>query len=616
MSATGPPPTTAPTPLPAASTTRAARGGPSRGRLAALLPRAPLAPSPTIGRGELGALALLALGLALVTSWPLVLHLGSHISPDLGDPVRTVWQVAWLGHALIHDPTGIWSTNAFWPLGHSLAFSDSLLGYAPLAIVGGGATAALVRYNVLYILAWTLAFASPYLLARELGLRRAGAIVAGAAFAYAPFRAAQAGHLHVISSGGVGLALFLLLRGYRRGSAWLVASGWLVAAWQLSLGFTLGLQFSYLLAFLALVALWHWWRLGRRLSDRRLVAITIVGVGLMGVVAGVQAHEYLRVSHDFPTARRSVALVERYSAGLSAFVAAPPQNRVWGAATAGIRGGLSSQNESVLFPGASILLLALAGLGAGLYPRWLRLGLAGLAGACGILALGFGLTAGGWPYRLLYDYFPGFDGIRTPGRIIMVTSLALALLAGAGTQWLVGAAGRSRWAQGSRRWGAAVPGVLGALLLFIVVFEGAGNLPHPRVPPVPRAEFQAPTGRVQLDLPSDPASDRVYQYWSTDGFRPIADGNSTFDIPSQDDLRGAMHDFPDAASVQKLRSLGILTVVLHTDLPPLPALHFAIPEPPDPAQAARKSVAGLPLTRARIGSIVVYRLKPVAHGSG
>ena len=72
----------------------------------------------------------------------------------------------------------------------------------------------------------------------------------------------EAGHLHVISSGGIALALFLLLRGYRRCSRGLVLAGWLVSAWQVSLGFTLGLQYGYLLAVLALLAVACWW-LGR-----------------------------------------------------------------------------------------------------------------------------------------------------------------------------------------------------------------------------------------------------------------------------------------------------------------------------------------------------------------
>ena len=107
----------------------------------------------------------------------------------------------------------------------------------------------------------------------------------------------EAGHLHVISSGGIPLALFLLLRGYRRRSRGLVLAGWLVSAWQISLGFTLGLQYAYLLAVLALVALAYWWRgrlrpsldaargagsARRPLIPRTLLAVTVVGVAVAG----------------------------------------------------------------------------------------------------------------------------------------------------------------------------------------------------------------------------------------------------------------------------------------------------------------------------------------------
>ena len=78
-----------------------------------------------------------------------------------------------------------------------------------------------------------------------------GAAVAGAAFAFAPFRLEQDGHMQVISSGGIPLAFALGLRGYRlRRPAWVIA-GWAVAAWQLSVGLTLGLPLAYLLAWSA-----------------------------------------------------------------------------------------------------------------------------------------------------------------------------------------------------------------------------------------------------------------------------------------------------------------------------------------------------------------------------
>ena len=59
----------------------------------------------------------------------------------------------------------------------------------------------------------------------------------------------------------------------------------------------------------------------------------------------------------------------------------------------------------------------------------------------------------------------------------------------------------------------------------------------------------------------------MWQYYSTDGFYKIPIGNSTFDMPAVDDLRGGMSGFPDKASVEKLRYYGIKTVVLHLVMP-------------------------------------------------
>jgi hypothetical protein len=558
-----------------------------------------------LGRRELVGACAVGLLLAIVISWPLALHLGSRIAPDLGDPIRTAWQIAWVGHALLHQPLHLWSSNAFWPAQHSLAFSDSLLGYAPAALVGHGPTAAIVRYNLLFLFAYALAFVGPYLLARELGLGRGGAAVAGAAFAYAPFRAAEAGHLHVLSSGGIALTLFLLLRGYRRGSVATLAAGWLVAAWQLSLGFTLGLQLAYLLAALALVAGVQWLRGGRRRLPPRLVKVSVAGVAVFALVAAFQAQPYVQVSHAYPSARRTISEVQRYSAPARALLAAPVSNRVWGAATAPVRNSLSSKNESDLFPGALIVLLALAGLAAPVLDRRLRLALLAGAALAALLALGLSSTTGGYPYRLLYDHLPGWDGIRTPGRLLTTTSLGLALLAGAGAHWLL-----RRRVVFTR---AAAPAALAGLLVAAVVFEGAGRLADPVVPVAPagQAHLRGPV----LELPTDPANDRLYQLWSTADWQRIANGNSTFDIPAQDDLRGGMQNFPDAPGVAKLQRLGIRTVVLHMVQASLPPLHYAIPEPPNPGLAATKSIAGLPLTRRRVGSLVIFEIAPASSGA-
>jgi hypothetical protein len=557
---------------------------------------------------------LAGIALAVLVTWPLVLHISSRISPDLGDPVRTAWQVAYVGHALLHDPLHLFNANAFYPHPLSLAFSDSLLGYGPAAFFGSGTVAALVRYNLIFLFIWSLCFVGAYLLGRELGLRKLAAAATGVAFAYAPYRVTEAGHFQVISSGGIALALFLLLRGYRRRSRALLIAGWLVSAWQISLGFTLGLQFAYLLAVLAVLAAIYWLRAGRPELPRALVAITCIGMLVVGAVTIYQARPYLKISHDYPTAKRTIREVKNYSSGPAAWLSASSENRVWGSVTSGARDHVHSKNEDVFFPGGLILLLALIGLAAPLYTRRLRIGLAVGVVVCAVFALGLGLTGAGYPYRLLYDFAPGWDGVRVPGRIFTLATLFLALLAGAGAQLLAGRLGTFFSLHGGRLAArvslTAASAAVGVVLVVGIVGEGAGHMAHPLVPQPARAEVGLP-GPL-LDLPTDGALDRVWQYFSTNGFYKIPIGNSTFDMPSVDDLRGGMKNFPDQASVEKLRYYGIRTVVLHTvtykELPPEHGL--VIPEPPDPVAAAAKPVAGLGITRRRFGSIVVYEIGP------
>jgi hypothetical protein len=149
------------------------------------------------------------------------------------------------------------------------------------------------------------------------------------------------------------------------------------------------------------------------------------------------------------------------------------------------------------------------------------------------------------------------------------------------------------------------------VLTGLVLLEGSGTVGHPHLPLAPAAARGLP--QPQLHLPSDTAHDRLYQFWSTDGFPKIANGISTFALPSLSDLRGGMNRFPDAPGVRKLQGLGIRTVVLHTDVMglPLPPLHGQIPEPPDVDSAATRSVRGLGITRIVRPGLVVFEIPPL-----
>lgn len=551
-----------------------------------------------IRRREVAIVALAALAIAVVMHWPLALNLGTDVPKDLADPLAQAWQPAWGGHALATQPFEFFQSNQFWPARDSLAFSDALVGYAPAGLIGSGPEAAIGRYGVLFLFAYALAFFGAYVLARELGLGPAAAAVAGVAFAFAPFRLAQDGHLHVISSGGIPLALALGLRGYRLRSPDWVIGGFAVAAWQLAIGFSLGLPFAYLLALLGVIAAVVWLRAGRPPLPRRLVIATLAGATLFAGTAVVLSRPYERAAEANPQANRSPEDVESFSEPVRGLVLAPRENEVWGGLSARIGSETENAEEKTLFPGLVIAALALAGLGSAALGRRVRLGLgAGVAGAT-ILALGFQAEDGIlWPYRIVYEALPGWEGIRTPGRLATFSTLALALLAGAGAARVL--------AKRRGRQAAALAGVLALL----VVIEGRG-LPfdpfdaqaQPRAPVevTPTADVPAP----QLHIPADrPEDNRRYLLWSTDGFPEIVNGRSSIKPLAADRLIVASRSFPDAASVRALRAAGVRSVILHRDRAPGTAW----------VGAATKPVRGLGLRIERRGELVIFGLGPGAR---
>jgi hypothetical protein len=557
-------------------------------------------------RREVLIAAIAACLLAIVMTWPLVLHLGGVVPRDIGDPLAEAWQPAWGGHALLHQPFHYFDANRFWPLKDSLAFGDALIGYAPTGIIGSGPHTAMVRYDLLFIFAYALAFVGAYLLARELGLSPAGAAIAGAAFAFAPYRLEQDGHLQVISSGGIPLSIAFAVRGIRLKRPWWLFWAWVVAAWQVSIGWVLGLPFAYGLGGAVVIAAVVWLVRGRPPVPRGMLIAGAVGGVLFVAVAYWIAHPYLYIADHFPASRRSPHEVAAFSGPLKVFLTAPEENWVWGAATAGIRDHLTTWQEKTLFPGALILILALAGLfSSSLSKRW-RVGLG--IGALAIMVLELGFQEGQgllWPYRVLYDVLPGWDAIRTPGRLATFSSLVLALLAAAGAEAAIRAARRRRWPA----WSAvAITAVLG---LAIVTegrsppFDPFDNQAMPDVPSAQPSARDIPT--PQLHLPALTAKEnRAFQLASTDGFPEMVNGRASTNPAVVLDLVKHMANFPDVATVRELQQYGVRTVILH----------LGLSEGTPQAGAARKSIKGLPLTSCRLPGLVVYEVGSSNASSG
>lgn len=514
---------------------------------------------------------LLGMLLAVLTRRPQ--DLSTTVPLDAGDPVLQTWVLAWPAHAL-RNGLPLFDANAFAPLQNSFAFTDLMLGYLPLGLVGQGPEAAVVRYNVALLIATALAFAGTWLLVRQLGLGRAAALVAAVFFAVNPWRVSQLGHLQVLSTGGIPLALAMLARGHGLGlragrgpvrPGWALA-GWATATWQVSIGFGIGIQLAYLLGILTAVAgvrALLTVRRGGGWPSRGLLAADGAGLVLFLGVSAVLALPYFAVVEDHPSSRRSVADLELFSPTASSLLTAPPESLLWGRVTEDRRQDVIAVNEKELLPGAVVVVLAVAGLWPGAWSRRRVVLLTGSVVVLTVFALGTNGPAGGrFSYLLLFDHAPGWQGIRTPGRLVTLAWLGLALLAAHGVTVLRRAA-----------WPRPTPGerpaalALGLGLSALVLLEGLDTAALAPVPPAPSVRLADLPGPVMV-LPSESGTDQHVMRWSTDGFPKIVNGISGFTPQLTEDLRSAASLLPAPEALQRLRGAGVRTlVVLPQSLP-------------------------------------------------
>ncbi|WP_435206724.1 hypothetical protein [Micromonospora sp. bgisy143] len=554
--------------------------------------------------------ALASLALAVLMTWPTLRYPRYTLPQDTWDPSLQAWQMAWSGHILLADPTRLWQSNTFFPELWSFAFSDTLLGYAPAGMLGSGPEDAVLRYNIMFVLAHALATFGAYALARQLGAGRIGAAVAGVGYAYAPWLLAQAGHLHVLSNGGIPLALAMLARGHgwslrygyrpeRRHDGWVYA-GWLVAAWQISLGFGIGLPFAYFLAVAVLVAAVlfgvKWLRSGRTLPfGRRLLVADLVGGVFFAGVGALMALPYFQVTELHPYAERTVRDISLFSPPASGFVTAPAESRIWGGLHEGARDALPFHAEMTLLPGFVLYALAFGGLFFSVWRLRHRLFLLVGVLVTMVFAMGTRFFDGTFTYVPLFEHAPGWNALRTPGRLMLWTTLLLALLAAGAVTALTDRV-RELAAQRIPSWPGPWLRIATLLPLLLVTVEGLNSTPHPVVPAQPAA-MRSAQGPL-LVLPSDQGLDQHVMLWSTDGFPDVANGGSGFTPRQLDDVRRVSQSFPDQMSVDYLRTLGVRTVVLLRDEVPGTPWEITIDAP----------VESLGVTRQDVGDAVVYRL--------
>ena len=548
------------------------------------------------------AIGMCALSVAM--SWPVMRDPARTYPTTSTDPLMLMWAIAWAGHGLLHSPGHVFDGNVFYPAPMSLAFSDSMLGYGPVKLLGGGPGCVLVDYNLVFVAAPALTGAGGYALARQLGASPLGAAAAGLGLAFAPWRAAQFAHLHVLSTGQLTASLAMLARGHglsfrgRKGPwrpLWVVL-GWLFAAWQVTIGFAVGLPFTYLLGAIALATLAYWLLLRMPRLRWRLVTAELAGGALFCAVTAFMGAPYLEVARTQPDAvarTRSLAEVQLFSPSWRQLLEPPGLSGTWSWLT-GERSNPGSL-ERFMLPGYVLITLAVIGL---FYSAWLvrwRVTLALGTAAVTALALGTHLAGHGEAgFVFLWRHAPGWAADRTPGRLIMIVALGLAILAAGAVTRLAGqlAPDGPRSGAGALRLAAV------AVLPALVLAEGYYRVPESTLPPVPAAMAHAPAPFIVL--PSAYELDPEVMVWSAmSGFPEIGNGSSGIQPDSVTFMRKEMYHFPTATAVAFLRSHGFRGVVVLKDIPLTPQ-----------ANPNRNPAPSLGLRRIDMGDSVLYLVEP------
>src|SRR5262245_59567466 len=121
-----------------------------------------------------------------------------YLVPDLGDPLFSMWRMAWVAHQIVTDPRHLFDANIFYPAQATLTFSDSIilpaLTAAPLLWAGVHPA---IAYTLLFLSGFVLSGLATYVLARAVGLGVTGAWIGALIFGFYPYRFDHYPHLEL-----------------------------------------------------------------------------------------------------------------------------------------------------------------------------------------------------------------------------------------------------------------------------------------------------------------------------------------------------------------------------------------------------------------------------------
>ena len=491
------------------------------------------------------SVTLTFIALTAIMTAPLLWRAGQAL-PEHDDAYFSTWRLAWIAHQLPRSPTKLFDANIYYPTRGTLGFSDAmvLLGVIGLPALSLGMHPVLA-HNLLLFCGFVFCGIGAFILARALTRQTGPAILAGIIFAFAPYKFGHIGHLELQWACWMPLALWAVHRLFEDGS---VRYGVLLGVFVALQGFSSLYYFAFFLPYLVVVMAALCETAPARVWKRRLTglfAATLVAVLLLAPY--LRAYNATRTEHS----SRSAEEVTRYSASLSSYLHVAPSHRLY----TRLQNPVDAAELS-LFPG--VLCLTFAGF-ALWSERSRRVG-AYAAGLFVAFLISLGPKAG--LYAVIRAGVPPLANLRAPSRAGVLVLLSLAVLSALGARkWT------ARWSQ--RRASAALIVVCGLCLSEYWSAPMRMFRPVLRAPQVYQWLARQPIGTVSFVVPAsrhDIDYEPLNDYLSIYHWQPLVNGYSGFSPPDYLLTRELLRDFPSAGSIQRLRSLSVSYVIVHSDL--------------------------------------------------
>jgi hypothetical protein len=542
------------------------------------------------------SVALLVFALAaMALMWPVLAQPRSVVLGPPGDNIQYVYMTGWVGQALLLGRNPLVDPRGGFPDNLALAATDApflaMAVVAPVTLLLGP----LAGYNALFFLGHVLSGYFVYLwLVRLTGSRAAG-IVAGLAFALAPFR-----HIHAAAHPQIASTQFLPLFFWALDSALTTQQLRSRHLWLLGAAtFLVGAMSQYLLliclvtgaayAGFAMLEARGWRREARseswlrtalaspgQLASRLTPLASLFAVTLLGALFAMLPYIANLGSGGYEAYH--IARTRIWSAAPYHFVLPSQLHPLWG----GLARTFDTDprwGEKTLYLGLVTSVLAIVGLLWRNHPNRRRsLTWLGTAFVAAVLALGTDLHWGGEPVRVDDPFWlPAFYLAQLPGANIMrvwsrfgvVTILFVSLLAGLGTARLATWLAANKETIGLRAFVPAclrVPFLAASLAALIVLDFAPGSPGTLALAPRPIDQWLAAQPGDFAVAPL-PAGNDVANYRNLFGSllhgKHIPAFNHPYHLPRAfRDYANLARGFPDANAVWYLRKQGFAYAIL------------------------------------------------------